>query len=372
LPHEGLIGYFVPAGPTESLGRIIVTPVAAFERPLTLSRASSLGTAATLTLTPADQVQSVTGATGTPLSPSGTSPQLMIDPIVSASDTTVGGGSGIADLRLAAGRGAVTLDAGHRPVQVLWQSADTDASLTSSPGHVVTGFDARTGALTLSPKRGTSAPRTATVQLTDKLDGDRSERILTVTGPPDVSAVLTGAHAVLTSARSGRFTISLSSLGAGQMAQSAGLGTILLAAGQKLTVTPGRWSALAGATVNARVVGGRRATRRLRLRDRLRIPTAHVIDAAAHGSSVRVTVRIPALPIGAASVSISIRATRHGRLLGKGIASLPAGGRARTDRTTITLRHPIQTGARLAIIVQTVAGGATPTEATSTHVSRSD
>jgi hypothetical protein len=363
FPFEDLHAYFNPdpnALPAQYPGFMFVYPIKPLAGTLDLSRATfshSMG----LTVAPQSTVASVTSA-GDPLSISQPSAKLTLVPQISSAGTSAGSGSGLDQLIIAGPRASATLSTGAQSTEALWQGGSIDAALTTSPGHVSTGFAPASDQLTLAPVRGQRAPRTATISLTEQLQGDRSERILTVTGPGDMSAALRGGQAIVSAPAGGRFTVSLSSLGTGQQTQSAALGTIAVAAGQTLTLMPSRWTALAGASVPERLSGGHRPARRLSLRSRLRAPTARSTRVLVRAKKVRVTVQVPALPVDGSQVTILMWATRDGRRLATGTATVRSGGRGHVATATITLRRSLPRGAHVTVDVETASGGMIPTE----------
>lgn len=265
FPYERFGGHLAPTS-GQLRAEILINPISALTGPLNLSRSAYTGPqAASLSLSPSDTVGAVREPTGKAVGLAARKSPVQVQPFIT-SGAPAGTGSGISELWITEPHTTVTLSAGSRPIRALWQSAGTDVALTTSPGRLLTGFAPASGALTLSPVAGDPAPRTATVQVTEKLARDTAERILTVTGPADLTAGLAAGSAHVTAPDGGRLTLSLSALGSGHGIQTTTLGTITAARGQTLTLTPGSWHKLATTTVRGRLSGGRhRRHRRLRL-----------------------------------------------------------------------------------------------------------
>ncbi|MGO9901308.1 MAG: hypothetical protein ACLP0J_16855 [Solirubrobacteraceae bacterium] len=359
-PHEDMHG---------TAQNLDVYPVSALQGPVTLSRSQPAATTS-VTLGGADQVESVQNASGEPLDLTEQTPQMTIAPVMTSFDSetprTGPGVGGIDQLLISGETSTTTLNGGTSPIQALWQTADIDASLDAGSGHLAARFDPGHGTITLTSAPHERAPGSASVTVTDKLDKDATEHVLTVTGPSHFTAGLAsdGGEAAISSATGGSYAVTLAIVGAGQGAQSADLGTVPIPAGGTLAITPKSWAHLSASRYRA-VVYGHGKTIRLELSNRLRAPAAVLERASISGPTLRLWVHVPNLTPGQSSVTLTAKIRLAGKLVTQ-VGNAPAGGSGRTETVSLKLAGIVSAGSRLSVTVRTVNGATTPTEATST------
>jgi hypothetical protein len=356
--HEGMYGK--PDG-------LLLIPISALQGTLTVSRATFVNRRTfSVLLDPADNVEAVDGAGGKALSLDDSSSQLAIVPTVTSGPVArpaaaqAAGYSGIGELLTTDAATTVTLNAAGHHLGALWEGAGHDANLSAGAGHLRVGFNGSSGQLTVGPAPHEAAPSSSTVTLIDQLDGNRVERVLTVTGPPHVTASL-GSGATLTATKGGTFKVTVSVTGHGVTPQTAVLAPIRLGAGRSASLRPASWARLSS-TSFAAVISGRHTT----LHSVGRLPTATVRAFSLKGRKLRLKVRVPALLAGQSSVAISVVAKLHGKVTAHGTATAPTGARARTDTVTVTLSHAPGRGGHVQVTVVTLNGGTTPSETVST------
>ncbi len=350
-----------------------LAPVSALQGTLTLSqKGATRQKFYSMLLDPADNVESIDGPSGNELSlADSSSPQLTIVPTISSAPpavpaagaaTPTNGIGGISELLPSSAATTITLNAGSQPLGALWQGDGRDASLSAGAGHLRVGWNGSTGQIAVTPAPHETAPRSATLAVIAQLDGDRIERVLTVTGPPHLAASLGagGGAALLHASSTGTFAVTLSITGDGVTPQTAILPPIRLRAGQSATLTPRNWSALATTSLAA-IVGRARTT----LHGLPRLPTAVVRALSVHGDVLHLSVRIPALVAGQSAVTLVALASRHGRVAARGVATATGAAAARTVTVTMALNHAPGTGARVRVSVVTLNGGTTPSRAVS-------
>jgi hypothetical protein len=353
-----------------------VVPVKALQRSLTISPRSIVGGLVSVLVGATDSVDGVSNASGHPDNLYQDSSALQVIPQITASARPVAepasrplGLAGVSQLLIGGSASTVTLSSTGTPIAGLWRGTTGNTSVTAGSGALSVGFGRTTGTTTLAPVAHAHAPRSATVTVT-RLDG-AVDHVVTVTGTAHVAVAVSGSGAVdITSPAGGHETVTLSVFGHGVGVQSAVLGTVDLRAGQTLALHPRSWSQLATTSFAATVSAGHRPARRLRLRNHLRPPRATVRRASVHGRVLRLTVRVPALTAGQATVSATITATAHGRVQTRASATVPAGGRSRTETVTVRLKRTLAAGSRLAVTLTTINGGTAATEAASSYAKR--
>jgi hypothetical protein len=278
---------------------------------------------------------------------------------------SAGGLSGLGQLVLQSPSATAVVNGGNGSLGALWEGYNGDAEVSAGKGHLSTSFDSRTNTVTVSPKAGQRAPASSTLTVIDSVDGGDVERVLTVTGAPHVSASL-GSGALVSASRAGRYTVTLSTVGKGVVGQTVPLGTIAVGAGQTLTIEPQNWNRLAVTPLSARLVGRHGRVVVLHLH-RGAMPTAVIRDLGLKGAVLRLTVRIPALAAGQATVAVSATLERGHKVLGTGSVTVSAGGAARISHLTVTLSHAAATkGERLLLRTVTDNGGTMPSRTVST------
>jgi hypothetical protein len=342
-------------------GHVVVTPVSALEHTLTLDKSPWYAKHQSVMLSPFDQVDGVTSPSGKAINA-----QDSTAPIAVSNDNTV---SYVGSTGLATGSAAqlllsspdwVSLSSHGNPLVALWQSSQSVGVLQASSGSVRTRFEAGAHSLQLTTVKGKASPRSATVSVTAKLANDLSEHTVAVTGPADMSVSLKGGNdPIVTATKGGKYTISLSGFGKGQLAQSAMLGTVVIPKGGTLTIRPQSWSRLATGTAAAVVAHGR-TTHRIVLHNHLKAAVARLTHVTVKGSRLLVTLRVPTLVAKQGAITVTV--SGHG--VPSRSVTISTGGRAHTATITVLLKRAIKKTTKLTLKVTTINGGSTPTEAT--------
>ena len=143
------------------------------------------------------QIQSLTNAKGKSVDLNGDSSQVSIVPSmngVATARSAAKSGQDIGELVLQSPAATATLSGASGSISAMWDGYNANAELTAGKGELSTSFDSGTNTVRISPKSGAKTPKTATLTIVDSVDRGKVERVLTVSGPPHMSASLATSH----------------------------------------------------------------------------------------------------------------------------------------------------------------------------------
>jgi hypothetical protein len=347
-----------------------VAPVSALQGTLTLSRSSTFNIPDSVTLAGNDRVEEVENAAGAQLNLTEDTPDLTIVPQLSTTPSsslkraTAVGVGGIAELLTSStGPLAVTLNGGGGPVAALFEQGLDEAEVSTGSGHLKATFDPAGNAVAVAPAKNEAGPRSATITVDTGLYGGTVERVLSVRGPADAKVAL-GSSAQVVSPTGGKFAVTLSEEGNQVPAASAVLGTINLKPGETFSVVPKQWSHLATTPLRTALTTAKGKVTHPKLRG-VKLPTARVRGTTYKNGKLKVTVRVPQLIVGQASVTVSVAVVAMHRTIAQGATTVAAGGPAHTSVVTVRLGRFTPQTSRTVVTVTTVNGGTAPSETTS-------
>jgi hypothetical protein len=345
-------------------------PAGAFTGQLTLTRAKWFTRKSLGMVVPENSLlHSLTDASGKAVDLTGDSPELTVEPDLNGTPTAAGatkpsgGAGGIGQLILQSPSATAVLSASTGSLGAFWQGHSGDAELSAGKGRLLTSFNSRTNTVSVSPSTGEAAPRSSTLTVIDSVDAGAVERVLTVSGPPHLSAEL-GSRAEITASGSGQYVVTLSTVGKGVSGQSVPLGTLALRAGQTLLIQPHNWDRLAVTKLSAMRRSKRGSAVAVRLH-RGAMPTAVISKLSHRNALLHLTVRVPALTADQGTITVSAVLRTGRKVIATGKTSVAAGGRARTLHMRIKLNHVPHKGERLTLQTVTDNGGTTPSETVS-------
>ena len=355
------------------LKKIEIVPVKKLEEPLHFEFSPGKAATVATALSPTTGIEALTDpTTGKPVDLQSEEPEdisLSSDPTEGRASSASYTGPGLGGIDLIEGPTAnwhETLAATTGKVSAQWIGAGGSASLSAGIGHDATEFAAHSGALALAPAPGETPSGQGTMQVYSGGAGGAPLRVLTISGPivrGKVGASFAGGTAQVSSGAGGSFHVELSVDGAHVSGQSFDLGSITLAKGQKLVMTPASWNALASTRIAARVSGGHGRSRKLKLHNRVKPPRTKLLaKSITNGSAsavIRLKLALPSLKAGAGSVSIEALARLHGRLVA-GAKSRVTLGSSRQPSETLTIGRKLAKGTKVEILIRTASGGATP------------
>jgi hypothetical protein len=347
-----------------------IAPVSALQGKLALSRSSTFNIPDSVTLAGNDRVEEVENAAGAQLNLTEDTPDLTIVPQLSTTPSssskpaTAAGVGGIAEL-LTSSKGplAVTLNGGGGPVAALFEQGLEEAEVSTGSGHLKATFDPAGNAVAVAPAKNETGPRSATITVDTDFYGGTVERVLSVRGPADAKVSL-GSRAQVVSPTGGTFAVTLSEEGNRVPAASAELGTIKLKPGETLSVAPKQWSHLATTPLRTALTTAKGKVTHPKLRG-VKLPTARVKKMTYKNRKLKVTVRVPQLTVGQASVTVSVAVVAKYRTIAQGKAMVAAGGPAHTSVVVVQLGRFTPQPSRVVVTVTTINGGTAPSETTS-------